>query len=206
MDILRTLTSYMLRLAGVTLCLFMLTGCGNLLAFRQWMYNQPKAIPFRESEFFADGRSMRPIEPGTVASGTVQYQDDFFTTGLVEGQEVDALPFPITREVLDRGQQQYNVYCSPCHGLSGYGNGMVARRGGTPPANYHSDYIRTKPISHYYVVMTNGYRNMYSYASKITPEDRWAIAAYVRALQLSQNATVNDVPPDQMNQLQGMGQ
>lgn len=206
MDTERTFIAYILRLAGVALCLVLLAGCGDLLAFRRWMYDQPKAIPFRGSEVFADGRSMRPLVPGTVAVDTVQDQSEFFYTGLTNGQEVDALPFPVTREVLDRGQQQYNVYCVPCHGLSGYGNGMVARRGGTPPANYHSDYLRTKPLSHYYVVMTNGYRNMYSYADKITPEDRWAIAAYIRALQLSQNATLNDVPPDQQSQLQGVGQ
>lgn len=192
-----------LRLVGVVLGVLILSGCGEIFAFRQWMYNQPKARTYRESEFFADRRSARNPVEGTVAQGTAQ-TDEFFYTGLVNGQEVDAMPFPLTAAVLSRGEQQYNVYCAPCHGLTGYGNGVVARRGVTPPSNYHSDYLREKPLSHYYNVMTNGYRNMWSYEQKLTPEDRWAVAAYIRALQLSQNASLEDVPPDQLNQLQGM--
>jgi mono/diheme cytochrome c family protein len=172
------------------------------------MYNQPKAQNYRESEFFADGRSARPDVPGTVAQGDALTQSDFFYTGLVDGQEVDYMPMPVTDAMLDRGQQQYEIYCSPCHGIAGYGNGMVAQRGGTPPANYHSEYVRSQPLSHYYYVITNGYRNMYPYAQKIAPEDRWAIAAYMRALQLSQQAEASDVPPEELNSLQqqGMGQ
>lgn len=195
--------TYLVRFAVLVVGVLMLSGCGEVFAFRQWMYNQPKARTYRESEFFADRRSARNPVAGTVAQGEVR-TDEFFYTGLINGQEVDALPFELTGEVLDRGEQQYNTYCSPCHGLTGYGNGMVARRGGTPPSNYHSDYLRDKPLSHYYVVMTNGYRNMWAYNQKITAEDRWAIAAYIRALQLSQNASPDDVPPDQLNQLQGM--
>ncbi|NJK80422.1 MAG: cytochrome c [Chloroflexaceae bacterium] len=199
------LPATMFRAGWLLALVVLLAGCGEMFAFRQWMYNQAKEETYEESEFFADRRSARVPVAGTVAQGETR-TDEFFYTGLVNGQEVDALPFPVTEAMLNRGEQQYNTFCSPCHGLSGYGNGMVARRGGTPPSNYHSEYLRSKSLSHYYNVITNGYRNMMPYDQKIAPEDRWAIAAYIRALQLSQNATPEDVPPDQLNQLQGMGQ
>lgn len=188
------------RAFALAIAIFLLAGCGDMFAFRQWMYNQSKMETYERSDFFADGRSARAPVPGTVAQDTGR-TDEFFYTGLINGQEVDAMPFPVTAEVLNRGQEQFNIYCSPCHGLSGYGNGMVARRGGTPPSNYHSDYLRNKPLSHYFNVMTYGYRNMMPYNQKITAEDRWAIAAYIRTLQLSQNATPADVPPEE--ELQG---
>jgi mono/diheme cytochrome c family protein len=165
------------------------------------MYNQPKAYGLRGSEFFEDSRSARPVVPGTVAVGEAR-TDDFFYTGLIDGQAVDQVPIEITAEVLEQGQQQYEIYCAPCHGISGYGNGMVARRGGTPPANYHSDYQLNQPISHYFVVATNGYRNMWSYEQKISAEDRWAIAVYIRALQVSQNAPETLVPEEELTRLQ----
>jgi mono/diheme cytochrome c family protein len=115
----------------------------------------------------------------------------------------------VTQQVLDQGEQQYNIYCAPCHGLSGYGNGMVSRRGGTPPTNYHSDYLRNQPIGYFYYVMTNGFRNMRPYDQKLTPEDRWAIAAYIRALQVSQNVPpdmVPNLPPEAQTEIQGLGQ
>lgn len=195
------LTTWMPRLIGVGLCLLILAGCGDPFAFRKWMYDQAKVEPLEGSEVFEDARGARPLVPGTVARGEAR-TDDFFYTGLVDGEEVDYMPMEVTSEMLDRGQEQYEIYCAPCHGISGYGNGMVARRGGTPPANYHSDYQIDQPISHYYVVMTNGYRNMWPYATKVSPEDRWAIAAYIRALQLSQSATSDDLPPDQLPQEQ----
>ncbi len=198
------LSSYIPRLAGVALCLMLLTGC--TLTFRQWMYNQPKVKNLRGSEFFVDGRGARPLVPGTVARGELQ-MDELLETGMVDGQYSSEMPFPVTAELIDRGEQQYNIYCSPCHGLTGYGNGMVSRRGGTPPTNYHTDYLRNQPVGYLFSVMTNGFRNMRPYAQKLTPEDRWAIAAYVRALQLSQNADPGDIPPEELTRLQqGMGQ
>jgi cytochrome c553 len=204
----KTLSSYIPRLAAIGLCLLMLTGCDGLLAFRQWMYDQEKAEPLEASTVFADGRSARPLVPGTVAVGTVQ-TDELLLTGMIDGQYASVMPFPVTGEVLDRGQQQFEIYCAPCHGLSGYGDGMVARRGGTPPTNYHSDYLRNQPIGYFYYVMTNGFRNMRPYDQKLTPEDRWAIAAYMRALQLSQNVPadmVGTLPPEAQTELQGVQQ
>lgn len=197
---LRATLTRLVVLGGV---LVLLTACGHPLAFRQWMYNQPKAKYYRGSEFFEDQRSARQPVPGSVAVGNVQ-TDEFFYTGRIDGEEVDAMPFPVTREVLDRGQEQYEIYCASCHGISGYGNGMVARRGGTPPANYHSEYQLEQPLSHYYVVMTEGYRNMYPYNQKMSAEDRWAVAAYIRALQLSQTSDVSELPFDVVNPAEGV--
>lgn len=192
--------SHLPRLVALVFCLGLLTGC----SVRQWMYNQPKAEVYQASEFFADGRSARPLLPGTVPVGGVQ-NDQLLQTGRIDGELSEVLPFPVTSDVLNRGQQQYNIYCAPCHGLSGYGDGMVARRGGTPPTNYHTDYLRNKPVGYFFDVMTNGFRNMYPYNQKLSAEDRWTIAAYIRALQLSQNAAPDDMPSEQQ-QTQGMEQ
>lgn len=185
--------TYLMRGLALVGVLFFLVGCGHPLAFRQWMYDQPYKQGYEESEFFEDRRSARQPPAGSLAVGNVR-TDEFFYTGRIDGEEVDMMPFEVTAEVLDRGQQQYEIFCGPCHGISGYGNGMVARRGGTPPANYHSDYQLNQPLSHYYVVMTEGWRNMYPYDQKLSPEDRWAIAAYIRALQLSQLNDISELP------------
>ncbi|GAB4428004.1 MAG: cytochrome c [Chloroflexi bacterium OHK40] len=176
-----------------------------LAACHQDMYNQPKVQTYDPSSFFADGRGSRPNVPGTVAVGAAQ-TDEYLYTGLVDGVEGDVMPFAVSRELLERGQQQYNIWCAVCHGESGYGQSMVAQRGGIVPANFHQERLREAPIGHYFNVITNGvyrgdpanggYQSMYSYASRINAEDRWAIAAYIRALQLSQNATLDDVPPE----------
>jgi len=174
------------------------------------MYDQPKVQTYEPSSFFADGRGSRPVVPGTVAVGQVQ-SDEYLFTGLVNGEEGDVLPFPVTKELLVRGQQQYNIYCAVCHGEAGYGQSMVAERGGIVPANFHQQRLRDAPVGHLFNVITNGvyrgdpqnggYQSMYSYASRISAEDRWAVAAYIRALQLSQNATEQDVPPGQRGAL-----
>lgn len=168
----------------------MLTGC------RQDMQDQPKYIPLRPSSFFADGRSERPLVEGTVARGHLD-ADTAFYTGKVDGKLVDAFPFPITRDVLNRGQERFNIYCSPCHDRMGTGNGMIVRRGFNhpPPPSYHIDRLRQAPDGYLFDVITNGLGAMPDYAAQIAPADRWAIVAYVRALQLSQHASVNDVPP-----------
>ena len=181
-----------------------------LSACHQDMYDQPKLQTYEPSSFFADGRASRPSVPGTVAVDQVQ-TDEYLYTGLVDGEEGDVMPFPVTKELLIRGQQQYTIYCAVCHGEAGYGQSMVAERGGIVPANFHQQRLREAPIGHIFNVITNGvyrgdpnnggYQSMYSYASRIKAEDRWAVAAYIRALQLSQNATEEDVPPDQRGSL-----
>jgi mono/diheme cytochrome c family protein len=181
-------------LAVAALCLVAATGC------RQDMHNQPKAIPLRESMFFKNGSSARPIVEDTVARGTLQ-DDAAFFTGKNGTAEVDALPFPLTAEVLDRGEQRFNIFCSPCHDTAGTGRGMVVRRGYRQPPSYHIDRLRAVPIGHFYDVMTNGFGAMPDYRTQIAPRDRWTIAAYVRALQLSQHASAADIPQEERQKL-----
>ena len=173
----------------VLLSVATLSGC------RQDMHNQPKAIPLRESMFFKNGSSARPLVDDTVARGTLQ-DDAAFFTGKTNGAEVDALPFPLTAEVLERGEQRYDIYCAPCHDVTGSGHGMIVRRGYKQPPSYHIDRLRQIPIGHFYDVMTNGFGAMPDYKAQIAPRDRWAIAAYIRALQLSQHASLADVPQE----------
>ena len=182
-------------LAPGILCLaVLLTSC------RQDMQDQPKYIPLRPSTFFADGRSERPLVDGTVARGHLE-ADTAFYTGKIDGKVVDAFPIPITREVLDRGQQRFNIYCSPCHDRLGTGLGMVVRRGYRRPPSYHIERLRKASVGYIFDVVTDGFGAMPDYAAQIDPHDRWAIVAYVRVLQLSQNASVNDVPPEARAQL-----
>jgi len=150
-------------------------------------------IPQRGTEFFADGRSARPQVVGTVSRNQL-HMDEYFYTGLVDGKEQDALPFPATMQVLERGQERFNVYCTPCHSRVGNGLGMIVERGYKPAGNYHDPKRLAQPLSHYFFVMTNGYGAMPDYSEQLAPADRWAVAAYIRALQLSQNATQADVP------------
>src|SRR3954462_10439008 len=167
---------------------------------RQDMHNSPKAIPLRESVFFKNGSSARPPGGETVARGTLQ-DDVAFFTGKNGAAEVDALPFALTADVLDRGEQRYNIYCTPCHGPTGRADGMVVRRGYRQPPSFHLDRLRQAPLGHFYDVMTNGFGAMPDYRAQIAPRDRWAIAAYVRALQLSQHAAVGDVAPEDRQKL-----
>lgn len=182
-----------LRCSLATAALAMLvfsTGC------RQDMQNQPKMIPQRGTPFFASGRSVRPQVPGTVARGQ-QDAGDYLHTGLINNVAQDAMPFPVTPIVLRRGQERYNIYCTPCHSRVGNGRGMIVERGYKPAGDLTSPRILKEPLGHYFDVMTNGYGAMPDYAAQITPQDRWAVAAYIRALQLSQNATLQDVPAGQ---------
>lgn len=150
-------------------------------------------FPQRGSSMFADGRSVRPQAEHTVARGQL-YESDYFYTGLMNGKEADMMPFPVTMQVLARGQERFNVYCSPCHSRVGNGAGMIVQRGYKPAGNLHDAKRMGQPLSHYFYVMTNGYGAMPDYKAQVAPEDRWAIAAYIRALQLSQAATTADVP------------
>jgi mono/diheme cytochrome c family protein len=165
------------------------------VACRQDMHDQPKYRPLRESEIFADKRSARPLVPGTVARGTLR-EDQALFTGKVGGEFVAEMPVEVTAELLARGQTQYQVFCSPCHGRTGRGDGMVVQRGFKRPSSYHIDRLRQAPVGYFYDVMTAGFGAMSDYASQVPPEDRWAIAAYVRTLQYSQYAPVADVPAD----------
>lgn len=167
-----------------------------LLAFslgcRQDMQDQPKMIPQRGTKFFASGRSVRPQVAGTVARGQ-QNADDYFHTGLVGDTEQDKMPFPVTMPVLLRGQEEFNVYCTPCHSRVGNGRGMIVERGYKPAGDLIEPRIMKEPLGHYFDVMTHGYGAMPDYAAQINTQDRWAVAAYIRALQLSQHATIQDV-------------
>jgi len=167
---------------------------------RMDMHQQPKYLPYEPTTFFDDGRSERPVVPGTVARGQLRL-DELLYTGKENGVLSNKFPFPITREDLERGRQRYNIYCTPCHDYTGSGEGIVVQRGFPPPPSYHIDRLRQAPVGHFFDVMSNGYGSMYSYASRIEPEDRWRIAAYIRVLQLSQHATEQDVPPSERSQL-----
>jgi mono/diheme cytochrome c family protein len=164
------------------------------------MHVQPKYKPLGPSNFFGDGRSARPEVPGTVAHGYLR-ADELLYTGKLNGEPADVFPFPITRMVLERGRERYNIYCSPCHDYTGSGRGLVVQRGFPPPPSYHLERLVKAPAGHFFEVISNGYGAMYSYASRITPEDRWAIVAYIRALQLSQHATLEDVPVQEREHL-----
>ena len=164
------------------------------------MHDQPKYIPLRESAFFADHRSARPLVAGTVARGQL-HEDPLLYAGKVNGADATIFPFPIDEQVMARGQERFNIYCSPCHGRTGRGDGMVVRRGYRQPPTYHQDRLRDAPVGHFFDVMTNGFGAMPDYAAQVPPADRWAIAAYIRALQLSEHATVGDVPAGERRRL-----
>ncbi len=184
-------------------------GCG----VRFDMQDQPKYKPYKKSEFFADKRSSRDIPDGTVARGQLKENKAFYT-GKIENpdlnapvtsttgptgntlvssfpNDIDEFPVPVTKELVDRGQSRYNIYCIVCHGPTGNGDGMIVRRGYSAPPTYNDDRLRNAPVGHYFDVMTNGWGKMNSYAAQIPPGDRWAIVAYIRALQLSQNPDQN---------------
>ncbi len=176
-----------LAAAALTLALMVLGGC------RQDMHDQPKFKPLAMNTFYPDDRSARPLVEGTVAREDEE-ADQYYYTGKINGQPGTEFPFPVTKEVLERGQQRYNIYCSPCHSRIGDGNGMIVQRGFKRPPSYHTDRLRQMPIGHFFDVMTNGFGAMSEYKSQVSVNDRWAIAAYIRALQLSQDATRADVP------------
>ena len=167
---------------------------------RQDMHDAPRVEAYEATDAFADGRGNRQLVEGTVARGWLN-DDELLTTGKVAGVLSDQFPFPVTREVLERGQQRYNAYCTPCHGKTGMGNGMIVQRGLKAPPSFHDDRLRNSPPGYYFDVMTNGFGVMQDYRAQVEIKDRWAIAAYVRALQLSQRATVADVPADKVGDL-----
>lgn len=207
----------------VIFLVLLIAGC------RQDMHNQPKYKPLRTSNFFADAQGSRQPVENTVARGSLNNdalspsQTNSAQTSIAPaGAAVtnpanqtttnprpagaDNIPFAITEQVLARGEERYNISCSPCHGRTGNADGMVVRRGFPQPPSYHIDRLRSVPDAYFYTVITNGFGRMWSYADQVSPRDRWAITAYIRALQLSQNATLADVPADKQSQLQSGGQ
>jgi mono/diheme cytochrome c family protein len=174
------------------------------VACRQDMHDQPKYEPYEKSEFFTDGRSMRPQVEGTVARG--QLQED---TRLFAGKEgaafVASIPVPVDERLVRRGQERFGIYCTPCHGLRGRGDGIVVQRGYRVPASFHEERLRAQPDGYFFDVITHGFGVMPDYAAQVSVQDRWAIVAYVRALQISQNATLVDVPPEERARLQSAG-
>jgi hypothetical protein len=186
-----------LTLGTLVLSLAVLSAC------RQDMHDQPKYIPLRPSDFFADGRSARPLSEGTVARGYLDANVLLYTGKGPDGKPSNEFPMPVTKELLLRGQQRFNIYCSPCHDRTGNGNGMIVRRGYRHPPTYHSDRLRQQPNGYFFDVITRGFGAMPDYAVQVQPEDRWAIVAYIRALQLSQQASINDVPAADRGQLGG---
>ena len=177
-----------LRLAFVLVALggILLAGC----SLKQDMAYQPKNRPLSPSDFFADGRSERPLVENTVARGALE------TDQFVVAKDSNDFPLPLDQQLLERGEERYKIFCSPCHGLQGDGNGMVATRGMKHPPTYHQDRLRQAPNGYVYDVITNGFGAMMGYSAQVPPRDRWAIIAYLRALQLSRNAKLADLPPD----------
>jgi len=168
---------------------------------RQDMHDQPKYRPMREAAFFTDVRSARPLVEGTVARGHLR-DDELLYSGKVNGAVAAVFPFRVDATVMARGRERFDIFCAPCHGRTGQGDGMVVLRGYRRPPSLHQDRLRDAPAGHFFDVITNGFGAMPEYATQVKAEDRWAIVAYVRALQLSGHATLADVPPSERDRIQ----
>jgi mono/diheme cytochrome c family protein len=184
----------------IVLAALALAGCSRLD-----MQDQPKYRPQRPSDFFADGRSERQPLEGTIARGALDEDTAFYDGKDAAGKDVEVFPIAVDKTVILRGQQRYDVYCSPCHGRIGNGLGMIVRRGFKQPPSYHIERLRTAPPGHFYDVISNGYGAMLNYASQVQPRDRWAIVAYIRALQYSENANINDLPAEARAKVPAIG-
>lgn len=174
--------------------------CCLLAACRQDMHDQPKYKPLGASSFFADGRASRQAVAGTVARGHLN-DDEWLFSGKKDGRMAADLPLPVNAELLARGRERYDIFCSPCHARTGDGDGMIVRRGFRRPPSLHDERLRAAPAGHFFDVITRGFGVMPDYAAQIDARDRWAIVAYIRALQLSRNATLADVPPGERERL-----
>jgi hypothetical protein len=185
-----------LRLLTVLTVALAVVGC------RRDMFHQPSSKPLETSRFFLDNHmASRPLVPHTVARGQLN-SDEAFYTGMLGTNLIVTLPVSLNRELLERGRERYDIYCSPCHGRTGDGNGMIVQRGFPAPPSYHIDRLRNAPVGHFYDVITRGYGVMYSYAARVEPADRWAIAAYIRVLQQSQNTALAQVGAEARAKLQ----
>ena len=189
--------------AGRTATIALMAMAASLVSCRQDMHDQPKLKNFRKTSFFNDKRSVRPVVEDTVARGQLR-ADERFETGKADGKPVLDLPVPVTAALLTRGRDRYDIFCAPCHDRTGGGLGTVVRRGFRRPNSFHIDRLRESPPGYFYDVMLNGFGSMADYAAQIEPSDRWAIVAYIRALQLSQRATVADVPESERAALQAL--
>ena len=166
------------------------------------MADQPHKRPLETSNFFDDDMASRPIEPGTVAR-TGRERNSHLLSGKVDGKLADAFPFEVTTQVLERGQERYEIFCSPCHDRLGTGQGMIVRRGFTPARSFHDLRVRDAPAGYYFEVMTQGFGPMPSYANQLSEQDRWAVIAYIRALQFSRNARLDELPPEDREKMKG---
>jgi mono/diheme cytochrome c family protein len=182
-----------IRLLGTMAALAALAGC------QQQMAIQPRYQPLSASDYFADGQSARQPVDGTLAQGRAELDP------LYVAKDSTTFPVPLTADLVARGQQRYNIFCTPCHGLTGDGNGFVTTRGFRRPPTLHSDRLRAAPVGHFFDVITNGFGAMYDYSAQIPPRDRWAIIAYIRALQLSQHVPAGQLTPDQRAELASGG-
>jgi cytochrome c553 len=182
------------RLSAVVIACVLLAGC------RQDMHDAPRLDPLESSTFFADGRASRQLVANTVPRGQLR-DDEHLYTGKVNGEPAAEFPMPVTAAVMARGRERFEIFCAPCHGKSGDGTGMIVQRGFRKPPSYHEQRLRDQPVGYFFDVMTNGFGAMQDYASQVPVADRWAIAAYIRAIQLSHNARVEDVPADRRGEL-----
>jgi hypothetical protein len=174
-------------LSVAALAAIWLTGC------RQDMHDQPRYEPLEANPFFADRRASRPQVKDTIARGQLR-EDEHLYTGMINGEPVTTFPFPVTRAIIERGRQRFEIFCTPCHGRLGNGQGMVTQRGFRHPPTYHSEQLREAPLGHFFDVISNGFGAMYSFNDRIPPADRWAIIAYIRTLQFSQAAKLDELP------------
>jgi len=172
--------------------LLLLAGWTMSLACEHEMQNNARYKPLENHPFFENGQLARPPVPGTIPQGYLK-EDELLHFGKMNGKFADVFPFPVTEKVLERGEERYNIYCSVCHDRAGYGKGMVVQRGFPAPASLHTEKLRNQPAGYFVDVMTRGFGRMASYARQIKPEDRWAVAAYIRALQFSQNARLQEI-------------
>ena len=190
-----------LPLVLISWLLVFVVGCSQNMTF-QMMGSQPKYLPLAPGNLFPNGQSAQPPVADTVARGHLQ-DDTARYTGKDGNAAVTTFPYTVTKDVLLRGEERFNIFCAPCHGRTGVGNGLIVQRGFSAPPTFHQDRLRNAPVGHFFDVITNGYGVMPSYAEQIPVNDRWAIIAYIRSLQLSQHATINDVPPDERSKLGG---
>jgi mono/diheme cytochrome c family protein len=194
------LSAALFRVTAVALVPLAMLGAGC----RNEMYDQAKAKPLSEGDFFANGQNARPVPPDTVARGFLREDKAMFAGLGPDGKFLKELPMPPTRDLMERGRERFDIFCSPCHGKQGNGLGMIVERGFKQPSSFHTDRLREQPMGYFFDVMTQGFGQMSSYAGQVPPEDRWAIAGYIRALQLSQHAMVAELPARDRAKLGGV--